>query len=116
MIRIMTKHFVFEGSPRLLVIAAVITLALGASQTAMAETITIISGGGPIGSLDPVNEFTLDGGVTYQPAYIISPHPFYSIFQAHTTSTGTPISAAKTSPIHITGPPFSSVPASAIHH
>jgi hypothetical protein len=72
-------RFVSRRLPRLLVGAAVVALAVAAPRMARAETITIISGGGPIGTLDPVNEFTLDGGATYQPAHIISPHPFYSI-------------------------------------
>lgn len=42
-------------------------------------TITLISGNGNIGELDPLNLFSVDGGVTYEPAYIIVPHPFYSV-------------------------------------
>jgi hypothetical protein len=79
MTMITATRFAFKASTRLLLIAAAVTLALGASQMARADTITIISGGGPIGSLDPVNEFTLDGGATYQPAHIVSPHPSYSV-------------------------------------
>ena len=79
MTRITATRFAFKGLTRLLLMAAVVALALEAPRLAMAETITIISGGGPIGTLDPVNEFTLDGGATYQPAHIVFPHPSYSV-------------------------------------
>jgi len=42
-------------------------------------TITFVSGNGPIGTLDPINYFTLDGGVTFQQAFIVSPETNYHI-------------------------------------
>src|SRR6266545_3995492 len=43
------------------------------------QTITLISGSGPIGSQDPANQFTLDGGVTWQDAFIVGPYPYYDL-------------------------------------
>ena len=43
------------------------------------ETIILISGDGPIGTRDPLNEFTLDGGLTYEKAWIIEPSPLYDV-------------------------------------
>ena len=42
-------------------------------------TLTLISGSGDIGSTDPANQFTLDAGATFQPAFIIPPNALYSI-------------------------------------
>lgn len=42
------------------------------------QTITLISGNG-LGSQDPANQFTLDGGATFQNAYIVTAHPAYGV-------------------------------------
>jgi len=52
-------------------------VALASAQTT--QTITLISGNGPIGSRDPANQFTLNGGVTWQDAYIIDTYSYYAI-------------------------------------
>ncbi len=41
--------------------------------------LTLISGNGAIGTLDPNNQFTTDGGETFQQAFIITPNLLYSI-------------------------------------
>lgn len=43
------------------------------------QTLTLISGDGPIGTQDPNNKFTLDGGGTFQNSFIITPRPFYAV-------------------------------------
>jgi PEP-CTERM motif/Beta-galactosidase second all-beta domain len=45
-------------------------LALGA--TGVAATQTLISGNGPIGSTDPLNSYSTDGGATFHDAFIIT--------------------------------------------
>jgi len=47
--------------------------ALSWAQTT--QTITLISGNGPVGGRDPLNQFTLDGGATFEDAYIIPAIP-----------------------------------------
>jgi hypothetical protein len=52
------------------------------SSAQTTQTITLISGNGDIGSQDPANQFTLDGGVTWQDAYILNPiltSPYYDL-------------------------------------
>lgn len=44
-----------------------------------AQTITLISGNGAIGTRDPVNLFSIDGGVTFTNAYINNQHPLYDL-------------------------------------
>lgn len=43
------------------------------------ESITLVSGGGAVGTADPGTQMSLDGGVAFQPARIIAPHPSYSV-------------------------------------
>ena len=52
-------------------------VALASAQTT--QTITLISGNGDIGSQDPANQFTLDGGVTWQDAFILPLFGFYAV-------------------------------------
>ena len=65
-------------------VLVVITLVLVGSPAGTAwaettETITLISGNGSIGSLDSANQFTADGGATWQQAYIVAPHSEYHV-------------------------------------
>ncbi len=43
------------------------------------HNITLRSGNGNVGMLDPLNQFSTDGGATYQDAYIIAPYPVWSV-------------------------------------
>lgn len=61
----------------LLLIGSLRPAAIAWAQTA--QTIILISGNGPIGSRDAVNQFTMDGGVTWQDAYIIAPQSAYHV-------------------------------------
>jgi hypothetical protein len=56
---------------------AVWSICLGGN--AFADTITLISGNGPIGSADPANVFSLNGGASFQPAIVMQPNGNYSI-------------------------------------
>jgi Beta-galactosidase jelly roll domain len=42
------------------------------------QTITLVSGNGPIGGRDPENRVSEDGGVTFQDAFILAPDPAYA--------------------------------------
>lgn len=71
---------VFLSSFVLVVITLVLTI--GPASTARAQTtatITLISGNGSIGGLDATNQFTVDGGITWQQAYIVAPHSAYHV-------------------------------------
>src|ERR1051325_9730099 len=52
--------------------------ALASVTNGTSATITLISGSGDVGSRDPTNQFTLDGGDTFEDAFII-PNCCYSI-------------------------------------
>ena len=43
------------------------------------QTSPLISGDGSILDLDPFNEVSVDGGATWQSAYIVAKHPFWAI-------------------------------------
>jgi len=75
----MTK--VFVGSLVLAIALALVGgIQLGSPAWAQTtQTITLISGNGPIGTQDPANQFTLDGGVTFQDAFIIDKHSAYDL-------------------------------------
>lgn len=61
-------------------ITAAVLVVGGPSQAATESmSLDLRSGQGPIGTLDPATEFSTDGGATYQPAVVISPHPAYSV-------------------------------------
>jgi hypothetical protein len=66
-----------------LALLTVLTLIGGVGQVRSAsaeiQTITLLSGNGPVGSRDSLNKFTVDGGITFQDAFIVAPHPFYSL-------------------------------------
>ena len=42
------------------------------------QTITLISGNGAIGTLDPLNQSSVDGGATWEQARIVTAHPAYA--------------------------------------
>jgi hypothetical protein len=42
-------------------------------------TITLVSGGGAVGTADPATQMSFDGGATFQPALIIVPNSAYSV-------------------------------------
>lgn len=42
-------------------------------------TITLVSGGGAVGTADPATQMSFDGGGTFQPALIIAPNSAYSV-------------------------------------
>jgi Beta-galactosidase jelly roll domain len=42
------------------------------------QTITLVSGNGPIGGRDPENRVSEDGGVTFHDAFILAPDPAYA--------------------------------------
>lgn len=52
---------------------------VGITQAQTTATITLVSGNGPIGSLDAANQFTADGGVTWQQAYVVAPISSYHV-------------------------------------
>jgi len=52
---------------------ALVPLVYPQGATADTVTITLISGNGSVGSQDPGTRFSVDGGATYQDAWIISP-------------------------------------------
>lgn len=73
-----------EGSLRslgLLIVAALIgsmlTAAIALAQGT--QTITLSSGNGAIGTRDPANQFTQDGGLSFQDAFIIARDPRWSL-------------------------------------
>jgi hypothetical protein len=73
------KRRVFTFAALLILVAAT-----GLVPTALADddggpqTVTMVSGNGPIGGRDPFNEFSRDGGATWQPAYIVNKHPAWA--------------------------------------
>lgn len=54
-------------------------LVLPGVASASPETVTLVSGAGAVGTPDPSTQMSFDGGTTFQPAQIISPHPSYSV-------------------------------------
>ena len=51
----------------------------GVVRAQTTQTLTLISGDGPTGSRDTANQFTVDGGATWQDAYIVTPIPGYDV-------------------------------------
>jgi len=70
----MHRRYIRRSFPFLLLLA---TLCL--PPAIFANTITIVSGNGSIGSADPVVQVSTDSGATYNPATIISANPNYSV-------------------------------------
>jgi hypothetical protein len=56
----------------------VITALLISTTVANAQTITLVSGNGAIGTRDPNTIFSIDNGVTFTNAFIPTPNPLYS--------------------------------------
>jgi hypothetical protein len=69
---------------RLLLSAALLLLVVGLVPTALAnddggsQTVTMVSGNGSPPGRDSFNEFSTDGGVTWDQAYIVDGHPAYA--------------------------------------
>ena len=62
----------------LMLAASSAAITWGQTQTPM---MVLVSGNfQPVGGRDSANQFTLDGGLTFQDAYIVAPDPNYSIF------------------------------------
>jgi hypothetical protein len=57
-----------------LFIAALLVSTIGIN----AQTITLVSGNDPIGTRDPNTVFSIDNGVTFTNAFIVTPNPLYS--------------------------------------
>jgi hypothetical protein len=55
-----------------------VTALLVSTAGVNAQTITLVSGNGPIGTRDPNTVFSIDNGVTFTNAYIDTPNPLYS--------------------------------------
>jgi hypothetical protein len=68
-----------SGTATITATSAGLSATVSVSIVAAIQTITLSSGNGAIGSRDPANQFTLDGGVNFQDAFIIVPNPLYSI-------------------------------------
>lgn len=56
----------------------VVTALLVSTTGAIAQTITLVSGNGPIGTRDPNTIFSIDNGVTFTNAFIPTPNGLYS--------------------------------------
>jgi hypothetical protein len=56
----------------------VVTALLVSTTAANAQTITLVSGNGPIGTRDPNTIFSIDNGVTFTNAFIPTPNSLYS--------------------------------------
>ena len=52
---------------------------LGGTSRGITITNTLISGNGPIGSPDPANNYSLNGGATFQPAIVSTPTGNYDV-------------------------------------
>ena len=80
---------------------ALIVAASSAAITWAQSPITLVSGSGAVGSRDAVNQFTLDGGVTFQDAFIVPRHPLYSLIpgtnyiSSSADSTGFPFTTVR---------------------
>ena len=85
-----TSGALLFGLPTLLILAgcepptAVTAVDVPPALAVTPTIITLFSGNGPesaggICSPDPITEFTLDAGATFQPACIVVPHPLYHI-------------------------------------
>ncbi len=62
-----------------LVLGGLLLLASSPARAQSPETIILISGNGVVGTLDPLNQRSLDGGATWQPALIVAKHSAYSL-------------------------------------
>jgi hypothetical protein len=66
-------------------ILLLVFMAVGANSMALpvaasaTQTITLKSGNGAVGERDALNQFSLDGGQTYQDAFIVTPNPAYTV-------------------------------------
>jgi hypothetical protein len=63
----------------LIALSALVLVVSPGSLHAQVSPITLISGNGAVGTLDPLNERSLDGGATWQQAHIITKHAFYGL-------------------------------------
>lgn len=72
----MTRGF---GLLILSIVLAVGIVAPGAVMAQTTSTITLFSGNGAIGSLDPINQASSDGGNSWQPAGIVAPSSGYNV-------------------------------------
>jgi hypothetical protein len=70
-IRLKTMRF---GAVTVWLTVAVASLGAAAGQGATPQTDVLVSGNAPIGAVDPLTEFSLDGGATWQDAYVVARH------------------------------------------
>lgn len=66
------------GFLTLVVLVAGLFLAVTSAWADATKTKTLISGQGAIGARDGANKFSLDGGATFSPAFIVAPDPAWA--------------------------------------